>query len=64
MNREDIEELAGRLYEVYCTAVGGKAFNGDPLPSWEVFRDDTSKLKQSEAWIAVAEEAVKFANEK
>jgi hypothetical protein len=49
--------IAAALYEEYCRAVGGFAFNGDPLPSWQKFRDDPSKLKQSDAWIAVAEKA-------
>lgn len=30
----DIETIAGLLYEHYCDAVGGVAFNGDPLPNW------------------------------
>lgn|SRR5678815_2461117 len=51
------EEIAGDLYETYCVAVGGKAFNGDPLPGWKVFRADPSKQKQSDAWVAVARRA-------
>ena len=47
------EVIAKDLYEVYCHAVGGLAFNGDPLPSWREFRADNSKRKQSEAWLAV-----------
>lgn len=47
-------ELAGVLYETYCAAVGGKALNGDPLPSWEEMSKDTSKVKQTEGWQAVA----------
>ena len=50
--------LAGRLYETYCEAVGGKAFNGDSLPSWDAFRADPSKRKQSDAWLSVANEAI------
>ena len=53
-----IEEMAGSLYEAYCTAVGGKAFNGDPLPDWKTFRADPAKQKQSNAWIAVAAKSV------
>ena len=48
------EEFAGKLYDRYCEAVGGLAFNGDPLPKWEVFRADPSKQKQSDAWVEVA----------
>lgn len=54
------EELAEELYEAYCVAVGGKAFNGDNLPSWKEFRNDPSKKKQSDAWIVVAETALSF----
>ena len=48
------ETNAGILYEVYCQAVGGKAFNGDPLPNWETFRNDPNKKVQSDAWVQVA----------
>ncbi len=50
----DIEERAGRMYEAYCAAVGGVAFNGDPLPKWPEFRADPFKTKQSDAWIVAA----------
>lgn len=52
---ERIDNVARQLYEVYCRAVGGIAFNGDPLPSWEEFSKDASKLKQANGWRAVAE---------
>ena len=55
---ENIEELAGKLYTAYCASVGGKAFNGDALPSWDAFRADPAKTKQSQAWVDVAAEAV------
>jgi len=48
------EKTAGLLYETYCTAVGGKAFNGDPLPGWKEFRADPKKIKQSDAWVTTA----------
>jgi len=54
----DIEELADKLYTVYCAAVGGKAFNGDPLPAWSTFRADPTKRKQSDAWMIVAKTAL------
>jgi hypothetical protein len=53
MNATEIR--AGQLYEVYCAAVGGIAFNGDPLPHWTEFRLDPTKKKQSDAWMKVAE---------
>ncbi len=53
----DIEQTAGELYEAYCAAVGGKAFNGDALPNWADFRADDSKRKQSDAWVTTATKA-------
>ena len=50
-----MKSLAGILYETYCAAVGGKAFNGDPLPKWEEFRADPAKKKQADAWEIVAD---------
>ena len=55
----DINTLAGQLYTTYCAAVGGKAFNNDPLPSWDEFSKDPNKKKQSDAWISTALEALK-----
>jgi hypothetical protein len=54
----NLEQFAGTLYETYCRAVGGKAFNGDLLPNWETFRADPSKKTQSDAWIEVARTAL------
>lgn len=45
---------AGLAYEAYCRKVGGKAFNGDPLPDWDSFRADPKKKPQSDAWVEVA----------
>lgn len=53
-NEADIESLTAKLYAVYCDAVGGKAFNGDPLPNWTDFATDIKKIKQAEAWRKVA----------
>lgn len=52
------EIVAERMYEAYCKGVGGIAFNGDPLPDWKTFRADQSKRKQSDAWVAAAQEAM------
>lgn len=54
------EQIAGELYESYCRAVGGKAFNGDPLPDWTTFRSDPSKQKQSDAWVETARRAMQL----
>lgn len=50
----DLNAIAQRLYEVYCQSVGGKAFNGDALPTWEVFSADPGKQLQADAWRSVA----------
>lgn len=55
--KKTIEELAELLYERYCRAVGGVAFNGDPLPNWATFTTDPNKQKQASGWRAVAEAA-------
>lgn len=52
-----VTTFAAQLYEAYCREVGGKAFNGAPLPSWAEFAADPTKNKQRLAWIAVALEA-------
>lgn len=44
------EVLAKKVYDKYCEAVGGKAFNGDPLPKSEEFFSDPAKQKQANAW--------------
>ncbi len=53
-------ELAGKLYETYCKSVGGKAWNGDRLPTWEEFYSDETKRLQSDGWVDVAMEAIKL----
>lgn len=55
---ERIEDLAGRMYDRYCTAVGGVAFNGDPLPAWTEFGSDSTKAKQANGWREAAKEAL------
>lgn len=52
-----IETRAADMYTTYCAAVGGKAFNGDPLPDWVTFANDPAKFKQAQAWRLIAERA-------
>jgi len=52
--------VAEELYTAYCKAVGGVAFNGDPLPSWAEFSADPSKTKQSNAWLEAADRAMQL----
>lgn len=46
------------MYDAYCEAVGGKAFNGDDLPKSDEFFSDESKTKQANAWIKAANVAI------
>lgn len=57
INRETVAEA---LYTTYCEAVGGVAFNGDPLPDWKTFSDDGEKVKQANAWLAAADRAMQL----
>lgn len=50
-----IERLAEIAYTTYCAAVGGKAWNGDPLPTWAEFSTDETKAKQADGWRKAAE---------
>jgi len=56
---KQLENQAALLYAVYCEAVGGLAFNGDPLPDWETFKADENKAKQVNGWRAVAQESLR-----
>ncbi len=51
---DNIKRIAKAAYTSYCKNVGGKAFNGDPLPTWEEFEADASKEKQVTAWRCAA----------
>lgn len=51
----ETEAVALLLYDVYCEAVGGLAYDGKPLPSWAEFSMDPQKAKQANAWRAVAD---------
>lgn len=57
------DALAKLAYDTYSATVGGKAFNGDPLPDWETFKKDPNKAKQADAWRkagrAVADRVIK-----
>lgn len=54
MDDDKLNTFAGRAYDAYCAAVGGVAFNGDLLPTWENFSVDDSKQKQADAWREAA----------
>jgi len=48
------------MYDEYCAAVGGVAFNGDPLPGSEEFFSDPAKVKQRDGWDAAAVVALEY----
>jgi hypothetical protein len=55
----EIDRVAGTLYEAYCTAVGGvSAFSGHKLPTWEdqLSRESTDEKVATviKGWRAVA----------
>jgi hypothetical protein len=54
----EVEQLAERLYTVYCVAVGGKAWDGSVLPVWREFADNPIKAMQVNGWREVAREAI------
>ena len=53
-----ITDKAIELYDVYTAAVGGKAYDGRPLPCGSEFMADPTKQKQADAWRAVAAHAL------
>lgn len=52
---QEIEDNAQRLYTVYCHAVGGKAYDGRPLPAWAEFSTDPGKQTQANGWRVLGE---------
>lgn len=48
------------MYDAYCKQVGGKAYDGRPLPSAEEFFDDDTKRKQVRGWLAAASKALEL----
>lgn len=53
-NQTTIDLIAARIYDTYCEAVGGKAFNGDPLPHSSEFFNDLTKEKQANGYRKAA----------
>lgn len=44
------DELGQIAWDTYSKAVGGKAFSGDPLPTWETMCKDEKKQNLVVAW--------------
>lgn len=55
---DSLEASAQAAWTAYSSAVGGKAFNGDPLPTWEVMVADPNKKHLVAGWRAAANAAV------
>lgn len=49
-----MEKLAHAMYDEYCVEVGGKAWDGRPLPTAAEFFADDTKRKQAQGWFAAA----------
>ncbi len=54
MDAQEINrDRAGQTnYDAYCRAVGGKAFNGDDLPTWQEQTERSPHI--AEAWRVAA----------
>lgn len=55
-----MEKLAMAMYDEYCEAVGGKAYDGKPLPTAKEFFDDATKAKQQRGWFRAASKALEI----
>ena len=55
-----MKKLAMALYDEYCEKVGGKAYDGRPLPTAKEFFEDDTKIKQARAWMAAASKALEL----
>ena len=56
-----LETWVSQMYFVYCREVGGVAYDGNPLPDWETFKNDPAKKKQCHAWYAMGKAALLLA---
>lgn len=53
-SRPTPHDLGKAVCDAYSAAVGGRAFNGDPLPTWEEMCNDEKKAHLVKAWVAAA----------
>ena len=49
-NSDMLDQTTAAAWNEYREVVGGVAYNGDPLPTWDQFRDDPNKAVQVKAW--------------
>ncbi len=55
-----MKKLAHAMYDAYCVEVGGKAWDGRPLPTAKEFFADETKQKQAMGWFAAASKAIEM----
>ena len=55
-----MKQVAMEMYDAYCEQVGGKAYDGRPLPTAAEFFDDDTKQKQAMGWFAAASKALEL----
>ena len=55
-----MKKLAMALYDEYCAQVGGKAYDGRPLPTAKEFFNDDAKAKQARGGMAAASKALEL----
>lgn len=55
-----LTEMAEVMYTEYCEAVGGKSYDGKPLPTAREFFNDDSKAKQAMGWLRAAGKAIDY----
>lgn len=52
------DKLGQTAWDTYNLNVGGKAVNGDPLPTWEQLKADPKRTHIVTGWISAAQAAV------
>lgn len=55
-----MKNLAMAMYDEYCKGVGGKAYDGRPLPTAKEFFADDTKTKQQNGWLRAASKAIEI----
>lgn len=55
-----MKKVAMAMYDEYCKVVGGKAYDGRPLPTAKEFFADDTKQKQQRGWLAAASKAIEI----
>lgn len=56
-----VDHAAKVGWDAYKEAVGGKTYNGDPMPTWEELCEDETKAGIVKAWEAAGQAVWKLA---